>query len=464
MTADPMLDDSHHAEPEAVDDELIGTLLAERYRLQSLIGHGGMASVYRAEDELLARPVAVKLFPPNATGPLDLRRETSEIRTLASLNHHALVTVFDANMTDNATDRRAYLVMELVDGKTLRHRIEDGPLEPQVVAAMALDLAEALHVVHERGIVHRDIKPDNVLLSASPTPDRDFRAKLADFGIAVLTDSTRLTAPGTVIGTAAYLSPEQARGEPATPASDVYSLGLVLLESLTGEKAYAGTMVESIAAKISTDPQIPSEFGYEWKSLLTAMTARAPDARPSAWDVAESAHALIDEAESDGLAITGMMAANDVAPDDVTEVMHVGMVDAVDADAAPDSAPVAGPAPVPAADPDLTRTPVLPTSAERQDVFAMPSEVQGQLQGEFADRREPRTPVTGESLAAPPRHRRRIVPIVLVVILLILVTAAVIYFVVSSGQAQSGSPAPSLPAVGGQLGEHLRELMRSVTP
>lgn len=422
MTADPMLDDSQHAEPEAVDDDLIGTMLAERYRLQSLIGHGGMASVYRAEDELLARPVAVKLFPPNATGPLDLRRETSEIRTLASLNHHALVTVFDANMTDSATDRRAYLVMELVDGKTLRHRIEDGPLEPHVVAAMAFDLAEALHVVHERGVVHRDIKPDNVLLSASPTPDRDFRAKLADFGIAVLTDSTRLTAPGTVIGTAAYLSPEQARGEAATPASDIYSLGLVLLECLTGDKAYPGTMVESLAAKISTDPQVPSEFGYEWKSLLTAMTARAPQARPSAWDVAESAHALIDEAESDSPATTGMMAANDVAADDLTaddltEVIHVGMVDAVESDPKPDTAPDLGP------DLDLTRTAVLP---------------------------------------AVPR-KRRTVWIVLAVILLVLVVAAVIYFAVSSAQPSS-APAPSLPAVGGQLGEHLRELMRSVTP
>jgi serine/threonine protein kinase len=458
-----MLDESHHAEPETVDDELIGTLLAERYRLQTLIGHGGMASVYRAEDELLARPVAVKLFPPNATGPLDLRRETSEIRTLASLNHHALVTVFDANMTDGATDRRAYLVMELVDGKTLRHRIEDGPLEPQVVAEMALDLAEALHVVHERGIVHRDIKPDNVLLSTSPTPDRDFRAKLADFGIAVLTDSTRLTAPGTVIGTAAYLSPEQARGEAATPASDVYSLGLVLLESLTGDKAYPGTMVESLAAKISTDPQIPSELGYEWKSLLTGMTARAPDARPSAWDVAEAARGLIGEVESDAPAITGMMAANDATADDVTEVIHVGMVDAVDSESAPDSAPDSAPGPASDSDPDLIRTAVIPTSAERQDVFAMPDGVQGAAELLETQTPVPQTPVTGESLGAAPR-KHRAVWIVLAVILLILIAAAVIYFVVSAAQPQPASPAPSMPAVGGQLGEHLRELMRSVTP
>jgi serine/threonine protein kinase len=281
--------------------------------------------------------------------------------------------------------------------------------------------------VHERGIVHRDIKPDNVLLSASPTPDRDFRAKLADFGIAVLTDSTRLTAPGTVIGTAAYLSPEQARGEPATPASDVYSLGLVLLESLTGEKAYPGTMVESIAAKISTDPQIPSAFGYEWKSLLTAMTARAPEARPSAWDVAESAGGLIDHADPDGPAITGMIAANDAAADDLTEVIHVGMVDAID--------PESDTGPGQNSDTDLTRTALLPTSAERQD--------------------------EGEALTAVPR-KRRTVWIVLGVILVILIAAAVIYFVVSSGQSQP--PAPSLPTVGGQLGEHLRELMRSVTP
>jgi hypothetical protein len=184
------------------------------------------------------------------------------------------------------------------------------------------------------------------------------------------------------------------------------------------------------------------------------MTARAPEARPCAWDVAESAQALIGDADPDAPAITGMMAANDVATDDLTEVIHVGMVDAVEPETSSTPAteltteltteqiiePSAN------LDPDLARTAVIPTSAERQDVFATPQ-----------------TPVTGEPLVAVPRKRRTIW-IVLAVILLVLVAAAVVYFIVSTGQQPPTSPSPSLPAVGGQLGEDLRELMRSVTP
>ena len=436
-----MLDDPLSAQPETVHDDLVGTLLADRYRLQRLIGHGGMASVYRADDELLDRPVAVKLFPPNATGPVDIRRETSEIRMLASLNHHALVTVFDANMTDSATEQRAYLVMELVDGKTLRHHIEDAPLAPHATALMAVDLAEALHVVHERGIVHRDVKPDNILLSPSPTPDRDFRAKLADFGIALLTDSTRITATGMVIGTAAYLSPEQARGEPPGPASDIYSLGLILLESLTGEKAYPGSVVESVAAKISTDPQIPSDLGYGWKSLLTAMTARDPDARPSAWDVAESARALIDDTGSEDPATTGIQPTNDV-----TGVLPVAAAAAAN-------------------QPDVSSAPtaLLPTSAEREDVFALPHPDMTDVIDATVGGPDTTDGVDATVARAKPGGAK--VWILLVVIAVLVVAAAVaIILLITSGQPAGSAPAPSMPTVGGQLGEDLKDLMRSVTP
>ena len=213
-----------------------GSILHGRYRLDQTIGEGGMARVYRAEDLALRRTVAIKVMRGLADGTPAGDRAHSETTLLASLSHPSLVTLYDAHVS---TSEPSYLVMEYVQGPTLGARLAVGALPPSEVAALALDLAEALHVVHERGIVHRDIKPSNVLLWTSPLPDRAFRAKLTDFGIAYLLDSTRVTAPGTVIGTAAYLAPEQVRGEQPSSAADIYSLGLLLLESLTGQRAFA---------------------------------------------------------------------------------------------------------------------------------------------------------------------------------------------------------------------------------
>jgi len=150
-----------------------GEILDGRYRLEAAAGEGGMATVYRANDELLGRTVAIKVFRPGTTEPSESGRTVSETRVLASLNHHALVTLFDARVEEGGL---SYLAMEFVEGPTLRARIAEGPLAPIDVAAMAFDLAEALHVVHERGVVHRDIKPSNVLLRPSTTPGPAFRA------------------------------------------------------------------------------------------------------------------------------------------------------------------------------------------------------------------------------------------------------------------------------------------------
>ena len=183
--------------------------------------------------------------------------------------------------------------MEYVDGPTLSARLAAGPLPPpEEIAALAVDIAEALHVVHEKGVVHRDIKPSNVLLWNSPLPDRAFRAKLADFGIARLLDSTRVTVPGTVIGTAAYLAPEQVRGEEPSPAADIYSLGLMLIEALTGKRAFAAALGhEALIARLTVSPTIPDEVSGGWRTLLTAMTASNPARRPTALQVALAATA-----------------------------------------------------------------------------------------------------------------------------------------------------------------------------
>lgn len=271
-----------------------GDVVAGRYRVEALVGSGGMASVYRARDEQLHRVVAVKVLDGPAGDAQQVKREQSEARLLASLNHPALVILFDAHLAEDGDPEPSFLVMEFVSGPNLQERISRGALPARDVRRMAEQLAEALSVVHARGVVHRDIKPANVLLAPSPVTGIDFAAKLGDFGIAQLRDSTRLTQVGTVIGTAAYLSPEQATGAKAEPPSDVYSLGLVLLESLTGTKEFPGTLIESLSARLTRDPVVPPSVGTDWSILLRSMLRRDPADRPSAAVVAESLRSFTD--------------------------------------------------------------------------------------------------------------------------------------------------------------------------
>jgi serine/threonine protein kinase len=258
----------------------------ERYRLKELIGNGGMASVYRARDEFLERDVAVKIFQASATDPLEIRRQRDEVNLLASLNHHSLVTLLDAALdrTDPGLPR-VYLVMELVQGVDLQRRLESGPLTARQVAEIGLDLAEGLQYIHHRGVVHRDIKPANIMMVDYRNDDTRARAKLTDFGIALFAESARLTTEGATTGTAAYLSPEQAKGQTVGPASDIYSLGLVLLQCFTGEVAFPGEPVASAVARLRKDPVIPDHLSSDWRQLLSAMTARDPGERPVASDL-----------------------------------------------------------------------------------------------------------------------------------------------------------------------------------
>lgn len=267
-----------------------GELLAGRYRLIERIGAGGMGRVYRARDELLGRDVALKLFFQGEGGEADAARRASEARVLASLNHPCLVTLYDAQVT--AADQ-AYLVMELIDGPTLRHVIEDGPIDPSDVARLLQDLAGGLAAVHRAGVVHRDVKPSNVLLRSEPGSRPLYRAVLADFGVAHLVDGGRLTTPGTVIGTAAYLAPEQVHGGEPTTASDVYALGLLTLEALSRLHPFGThSAPATLLARLSREPEMPADLGERWRDLLTAMTAREPDDRPSAEEVEERAAQL----------------------------------------------------------------------------------------------------------------------------------------------------------------------------
>ncbi|MFG6404052.1 serine/threonine-protein kinase [Microbacterium sp. P04] len=272
------------------DDSSTEELLGGRYQLGVCIGEGGMARVHRGYDVALGRAVAIKLMRAGVENAGALERARGEMAVLASLSHPSLVTLFDASIAPGKT---SYLVMELVDGPTLSAWLDGGALGERDVAHLALDLAEALHVVHAAGIVHRDVKPSNVLLSATDLPGRKYRARLADFGIAYLVDSTRLTTPGTVVGTAAYLAPEQVTGAPPAPPADVYALGLLLLESLTGERAFAQSAgVEALVARVHASPAVPDSVDPAWAALLRRMTALDPADRPTALEVATEISAL----------------------------------------------------------------------------------------------------------------------------------------------------------------------------
>lgn len=272
----------------------VGDLLGGRYRLTGPLGTGGMAQVFRATDTLLARSVAIKIIDA-APGDEDAaERAASEMTVLAGLNHHALVTLYDATIS---TDRGSFLVMELVEGETLQERLARGPLSTAEAALLARDVGEALHVAHNAGVVHRDIKPSNILLATSPVPHSPWRPKLADFGIAHLRGSSRVTTPGQVIGTIAYIAPEQAAGGAPAPASDVYSLGLLLIEALTGARPFAEAEgVGTLVARMSTSPSIPPTLDERWQQLLRGMTAVRPEDRPTALDVATTAAAITGSA------------------------------------------------------------------------------------------------------------------------------------------------------------------------
>lgn len=265
-------------------DLVIGQLLADRFEVISLVGRGGMASVYKAHDIVLARTVAIKVFTVDTSE--DRARIETEVRLLSGLNHPNLVTVHDAHIAEHGDDSPSYLVMEFVTGNSLREATRDSQLGGREIATIASDIGEALSVVHAAGIVHRDVKPANILIETDVQTTTGMRAKLADFGIAHTEGATRLTAAGTVLGTAGYLSPEQAAGSGVTSASDIYSLGLVLLEALTGHMEYPGSVAESLSARLSRDPAIPESVSSEWSSLLRGMLAREPVSRPSASEVA----------------------------------------------------------------------------------------------------------------------------------------------------------------------------------
>ncbi|SNS96806.1 serine/threonine protein kinase [Geodermatophilus pulveris] len=253
--------------------------LGDRYDLEELIATGGMGQVWRGRDTMLDRPVAVKVLRSEfADDPTFLARFRAEARHAAGLSHPNIATVLDygEGTAQDTGENLAYLVMELVDGAPLSALLaEEGPLAPDAALSVLSQAAAGLAEAHRAGVVHRDVKPGNILVRT------DGSVKLTDFGIACSAESVPLTGTGQVIGTAQYMSPEQAAGERVSPASDVYALGLVGYETLTGHPAFAGTNPVTVALKrVQEDPDpLPADVPPDVRHLIDAALTKDPQER-----------------------------------------------------------------------------------------------------------------------------------------------------------------------------------------
>ncbi|WP_086668689.1 serine/threonine-protein kinase [Lentzea kentuckyensis] len=286
------------------DGDLTGAVIDDRYVVGTLLGSGGMAEVYRAYDRSTTSAVAIKVFagPGLPDDELRLRREAT---MLSSLDCPGLIPVYDSG----AVSRRPYFVMREITGGTLRQRMRE-PLPPRFVARFGGQIAFVLDHVHALGVVHRDIKPSNILLD-----DTEKQAYLADFGLALVAEVTRVTTSGVLVGTAGYLSPEQVRGGDVGPAADVYSLGLVLLECLTGRPEYPGGDAEAALARLARAPRIPVDLPLAWVSLLSAMTDMDPARRPTAAQCARSLSAAHEASRGLPALLPGAAVADPAVPD-----------------------------------------------------------------------------------------------------------------------------------------------------
>lgn len=285
-----------------------GQVFGSRYELISRIAIGGMGEVWKANDSVIGRLVAIKILKEEYLGDPGFReRFRTEAKNAALVNHEGIANVFDFGEEDGS----AYLVMELVPGEALSTVLEREKILPSSrVLSIVAQTAAALHQAHLAGLVHRDIKPGNLLI----TPDGT--VKITDFGIARLADQVPLTATGQVMGTVQYLAPEQAGGKPASPATDIYSLGIVAYEALAGKRPFRGESQVAIAmAQIKeTPPELPSSIPEPVRRMVMSCMSKKPEGRPrSAHDLGQAALALARGDIDEGLALIPQVVAPSVS-------------------------------------------------------------------------------------------------------------------------------------------------------
>lgn len=292
-----------------------GVSFGGRYELQSRIAIGGMGEVWEATDHVIGRTVAIKILKDEYMGdPGFLERFRAEARHAALVNHEGIASVFDYGEENGS----AFLVMELVPGEALSTILErDGSLSADKTLDIVAQTASALQAAHAAGLVHRDIKPGNLLI----TPDG--RVKITDFGIARIADQVPLTATGQVMGTVQYLSPEQASGHPASPATDTYSLGIVAYECLAGKRPFTGESQVAIAmAQINEQPPpLPTTVPVPVQNLVMAMIAKKPADRPSSSATVARAATALRRGDLNSAAIAVPAIATGVGGDDATRIL-----------------------------------------------------------------------------------------------------------------------------------------------